>query len=65
MGYVCEKLSEPDSSGLQTCLMWSDFSFLSTLAITKTQMMEIGGSLLTVAGLFLAYAIIAKAVKML
>lgn len=65
MASVCNELSQPDSNGIQHCLQWVDFSFLSTLAITKTQMIEIGGSLLTVAGIFLAYVIIAKAVKML
>jgi hypothetical protein len=44
---------------------WTEFNFLSSLAITKSQMIEIGGSLLSVAGIFLAFAIIAKAVKLL
>jgi hypothetical protein len=44
---------------------WGEFSYLSTLAITKAQMIEIGSNLLTVAGVFIAFAIIAKAVKLL
>lgn len=65
MRYVCDQLSEPDLNGSYTCLQWGEFSYLSTLAITKSQMVEIGGSLLAVAGVFIAYAIIAKAVKSL
>jgi len=53
MAFVCESFEV--INGLQTCVQWTEFSFLS----------EIGGSLLTVAGIFLAYAIISKAVKLL
>jgi hypothetical protein len=35
------------------------------LAITKAEMVQIGGSLLAVAAVFIAYAIIAKAVNSL
>lgn len=65
MRYVCDQLTDPDASGLRTCLQWGEFSYLSTLAITKAQMIEIGSNLLTVAGVFIAFAIIAKAVKLL
>ncbi|MQZ56009.1 hypothetical protein F4T90_00875 [Acinetobacter junii] len=65
MRYVCDQLSDPDASGFQACLQWGEFSYLSTLAITKSQMIEIGGSLLSVAGVCLAFVIIAKAVKLL
>ena len=65
MRYVCDQLSEPDVNGVLTCLQWGEFSYLSTLAITKSQMIEIGGSLLIVAGLFVGFVIIAKAVKLL
>lgn len=61
--HVCKTLSLPNEQGLQTCLEWVVYSH--PLAITKAQMVEIGGSLLMVAGCFLAYAIIAKAVKSL
>lgn len=61
--HVCQTLTPPDQQGLQTCLEWVVYSH--PLAITKAQMVEIGGSLLTVAGVFLAYAFIAKAVKLL
>jgi hypothetical protein len=63
MSYVCESFEL--INGLQTCVEWTEFNFLSSLAITKSQMIEIGGSLLSVAGIFLAFAIIAKAVKLL
>ncbi len=65
MRYVCDQLSDPDSNGFQTCLQWGEFSYLSTLAITKSQMIVIGGSLLSIAGVFIAFVIIAKAVKLL
>lgn len=65
MRYVCDQLSEPDVNGVLTCLQWGEFSYLSTLAITKSQMIEIGATLLTVAGLFVGFVIIAKAVKLL
>lgn len=63
MAYVCQTLQIIND--VQTCVEWTEFSYLSSLAITKTQMVQIGGSLLGVAGVFLAYAIISKAVKML
>jgi hypothetical protein len=40
-------------------------SILHPLAITKAEMVQIGGSLLAVAAVFIAYAIIAKAVNSL
>lgn len=63
MAYVCQTLQLIND--VQTCVEWIEFSYLTSLAITKTQMIQIGGSLLGVAGVFLAYAIIAKAVKLL
>jgi len=62
MAYVCEQLSA-DSS--QTCVQWVVFNPLSGLAITKAQMIEIGGSLCVIAGIFIAYAIISSAVNKL
>lgn len=61
--HVCKTLSTANEMGLQACLEWVEYSH--PLAITKTEMMQIGGSLLSVAAVFLAYAIISKAVKSL
>jgi hypothetical protein len=36
MRYVCDQLIDPDASGLQTS-QWGEFSYLSTLAITKAK----------------------------
>ena len=60
---VCKTLSTANEQGLQTCLEWVEYSH--PLAITQAEMMLIGGSLLAVAGVFLAYAVISKAVNML
>ena len=60
---VCKVLSTPNEQGLQTCLEWVEYSH--PLAITKAEMVQIGGSLLAVAAVFIAYAIIAKAVNSL
>lgn len=63
MSYVCQTLQLVND--VQTCVEWTEFSYLSSLAITKMQMIEIGGSLLGVAAIYVGYAIIAKAVKLL
>ena len=60
---VCKVLSTANEQGLQTCLEWVEYSH--PLAITKADMVLIGGSLLAVAAVFIAYAIIAKAVNSL
>lgn len=60
---VCKTLSQPDLNGLQTCLEWAAYSH--PLAITKSEMVLIGGSLIAVAAVFIAYAIIAKATNLL
>ena len=60
---VCKVLSTVNEQGLQTCLEWVEYSH--PLAITKAEMVQIGGSLLAVAAGFIAYAIIAKAVNSL
>ncbi|OFW72256.1 MAG: hypothetical protein A3F63_16080 [Pseudomonadales bacterium RIFCSPHIGHO2_12_FULL_40_16] len=60
---VCKVLSTANEQGLQTCLEWVEYSH--PLAITKAEMVQIGGSLLAVAAVFIAYAIIAKAVNSL
>lgn len=62
-----------------TCVNWVEYNLpttsshvantnidiFSSVAITKSQMVDIGGSLLVIAGLYLAYAIIAKAINSL
>lgn len=60
---VCKVLSTVNEQGLQTCLEWVEYSH--PLAITKAEMVQIGGSLLAVAAVFIAYAIISKAVNSL
>ena len=60
---VCKVLSTVNEQGLQTCLEWVEYSH--PLAITKAEMVQIGGSLLAVAAVFIVYAIIAKAVNSL
>ena len=60
---VCKVLSTVNEQGLQTCLEWVEYSH--PLAITKAEMVQIGGSLLAVAAVLIAYAIIAKAVNSL
>ena len=60
---VCKVFSTVNEQGLQTCLEWVEYSH--PLAITKAEMVQIGGSLLAVAAVFIAYAIIAKAVNSL
>ena len=61
--FVCKTLTSPDANGLQTCIEWVAYSH--PLAITQTEMIAIGGSLIGVAAVFIAYAIIAKATKLL
>ena len=58
--YVCQQLS---SSTPQTCEVWVEYSYLSSLAITKQQMIDIGSSLFVIAGIFIGFAIIASAAK--
>ena len=66
--HVCKTLSQPNESGLQTCVEWATFNYLDlfqSLAITKNEMMIIGSSLIGIAAVFIAYAVIAKAIKQL
>ncbi|XZW57610.1 hypothetical protein ACT40J_19450 [Acinetobacter baumannii] len=66
--HVCKTLSTPIENELQTCTEWTTFEFIDlfqSLAITKVQMMQIGGSLIAVAACFIAFAVIAKAVNQL
>lgn len=66
--HVCKTLSQPNESGLQTCVEWATFTYLDlfqSLAITKVEAVMIGGSLIGIAAVFIAYAVIAKAVNQL
>lgn len=66
--HVCKTLSQPNESGLQTCVEWATFTYLDlfqSLAITKVEAVIIGGSLIGIAAVFIAYAVIAKAVNQL
>ena len=66
--HVCKTLSQPNEPGLQTCVEWATFTYLDlfqSVAITKSEMVVIGGSLIGIAAVFIAYAVIAKAVKQL
>ncbi|HRM16522.1 MAG TPA: hypothetical protein PLX05_13240 [Acinetobacter parvus] len=47
---------------------WATFNYLDlfqSVAITKSEMIMIGGSLVGIAGVFIAYALFAKAVNQL
>jgi hypothetical protein len=47
---------------------WATFTYLDlfqSVAITKSEMVVIGSSLIGIAAVFIAYAVIAKAVKQL
>lgn len=66
--HVCKTLSPQNESGLQTCVEWATFTYLDlfqSLAITKVEAVIIGGSLIGIAAVFIAYAVIAKAVNQL
>lgn len=67
--FVCQSLTNPNRNGIQRCVEWVEYqpeSFgLASLAITKAQMVEIGGSILGIYALFIAYVVIAKAVNIL
>lgn len=66
--HVCKTLSQPNESGLQTCVEWATFTYLDlfqSVAITKSEMVMVGSSLIGIAAVFIAYAVIAKAVNQL
>ncbi|WP_228266291.1 hypothetical protein [Acinetobacter haemolyticus] len=47
---------------------WATFTYLDlfqSVAITKSEMVMIGSSLIGIAAVFIAYAVIAKAIKQL
>ena len=62
--YVCNALDEASN----TCLEWVIFenpSLLNELAITKADMVLIGGSITGIFAFILAFVIVAKALKSL
>lgn len=61
--YQCAQLSTPDPNGVQTCIAWAEAA--NPLAITHDQMIQISTPLLAIAGLFIAYAVVARAIKLL
>lgn len=73
MAYVCKTLAErADIYGQSACKEWVTYvepeqtvSILHQLAITKADMVLIGGSISTVFAIFAAFAIVAKAVNSL
>ena len=65
--YVCAELS-PDLNGYVACKNWvvhDNRTWVDALAITKSQMVIIGGSIIGTLAVILAFVIVAKAVKSL
>ena len=64
--YVCAELAPSDS--YTPCKIWAVYEtkdWTDSLAISKQEMVEIGGSIVGVLAVILAYTIIARAAKML
>lgn len=62
--YVCNLLDEASN----TCLEWvtyNDYSLLSELAITKEQMVTIGGQVGAILSIILAFVMVFKALKLM
>ena len=54
--HVCKTLSQPNESGLQTCVEWATFTYhdlFQSVAITKSEMVVIGSSLIGIAAVFI------------
>ncbi|MBN6532966.1 hypothetical protein JZM40_15130 [Acinetobacter pittii] len=62
MAYVCEVLQIVDN--VQTCVQWTEYSFLQSLAITRSQMTVIAKEIGSICAILIAYTFIAKAVKL-
>ncbi|QHI29172.1 hypothetical protein AhaeINNSZ174_06700 [Acinetobacter haemolyticus] len=62
MAYVCEVLQIVDN--VQTCVQWTEYSFLQSLAITRSQMTVIAKEIGSICAILIAYTLIAKAVKL-
>lgn len=41
MGYVCKTLTEPDSSGIQTCTSWQEQNLLGLPNLTVAELAEL------------------------
>lgn len=62
MAYVCDAIDV--INGIQTCVSWSTYApFFPVLSVADIA--AISRKLVNVAGLFVAYAILAKAIKTL
>lgn len=62
--YVCNALDEASN----TCLEWvayNDYSLLSELAITKAEMVTIGGQVGATLSIILAFVMVFKALKLM
>ncbi len=62
--YVCNALDEVSN----TCLEWvayNDYSLLSELAITKAEMVTIGGQVGAILSIILAFVMVFKALKLM
>lgn len=60
--YVCNALDELS----QSCIEWvvyEEYSLLSELAITKADMVHIGGKLMVILSIILAFVMVFKALK--
>lgn len=65
--YVCTELA-PDTNGYVACKNWVIYNahtWVDALAITKQDMVIIGGSIIGTLAVILAFVIVAKAVKTL
>lgn len=62
MTYVCEAFEV--INGIQTCVQWTEFSYLPSLAITQAQSIEISIAVAKICGLLMAYTFIMKAAKL-
>lgn len=65
--FVCVELA-PMTAGYTHCKTWAVYehkTWVDELAITKTQMVQIGGSITGALAVVLAYVIVAKALKSL
>lgn len=62
--YICSELV--DVQGVMFCKTWVAYdatTWLDKLAITKQEMVIIGGSIISVFAIILAFTLVAKAVK--
>jgi len=62
MTYVCEAFEV--INGIQTCVQWTEFSYLPSLAITQAQSIEISKAVASICGLLMVFSFAMKAAKM-